>query len=587
MISGGSTVADMHDAASGPSLAVPGSAAGETAPALPARAVRLALAVVCLAVFLTALDQTVVVTALENMINDIGVPVTALDRAAWIVSGYLLGYVIAMPLMGRVADVFGRRRIFVICLVIFGVGSALCGLAPVLGAPVSPDTSIFGGMLLAPVYSAVQWLLGLSALIGVDQTYPALNVMVAARFIQALGGGALVPVALAVTGDLFGGTRRGLALGLIGAVTEAGGVLGPLWGAWLTATIGWQWIFWINLPVAALLLVGGVTLLPRSARRHGERIDLVGALLLGASVACLTIGLGAQAGAVGAVGLTTPASVNPTLVIVALVLLAVFILFETRLRWPVVDMALFRRGAFSAASALSLLIGAALIVAMVLIPVFVITVLNEPPIQSGLALLCMTGWIPVGALAGGWFSVRAGCRATAALGCACTAVGFWLMHLWPVDVGWVQIFSAAAIAGLGFGLVIAPITTSALNSVTARQSGSASAVVTVLRMTGMVLGLGLLVSWALSRFNLLVKAHPVPLPQPGQSAADAAAALQAYYNQVVVPAAHQVYTDTFLVIAGICVLAILPAILLWRVPRAGEASAEERPAYSSYVAPMA
>lgn len=577
---------NVRDEVSGPALPAPIGAADSAAPPLSARATRLALAVVCLAVFLTALDQTVVVTALENMIQDIQVPITALDRAAWIVSGYLLGYVIAMPLMGRVADVFGRRRIFVICLVIFGVGSLLCALAPILGAAVAPDSSTLAGMFLSPLYGGVQWLLGLSALIGIDQTYPALNVMVAARFLQALGGGALVPVALAVTSDLFGGTRRGLALGLIGAVTEAGGVLGPLWGAWLTATWGWPWIFWLNLPVAALLLVGGLTLLPRSARRREERIDLVGALLLGASVACLTIGLGAQAGAAGAVGLTNASAVNPTLVIVALVLLAVFILLETRLRWPVVDPALFRRGAFSAASMLSLMIGAALIVAMVLIPVFVTTVLNEPPIQSGLALLCMTGWIPVGALAGGWLAVRLGCRITAVLGCAFTAVGFWLMHLWPITANWPLIIVASALAGLGFGLVIAPITTSALNAVSARQSGSASALITVLRMIGMVLGLGLLVSWALTRFNLLVKAHPVPLPQPGESAADAAAQLQAYYNQVVVPAAHQVYTDTFAIIAVLCVLAIVPAILLWRHAPASAGSANGG-TFSSYVAPMA
>ena len=570
-------MADAREAASGPAIPAAGEAGMTT---MTARARRLALGVVCLAVFVTALDQTVVVTALERMIEDIQVPITALDRAAWIVSGYLLGYVIAMPLMGRVADIVGRRRIFAICLVIFGIGSVLCALAPVLGGPVAPDTSTFSGALLAPLYALAQWLVGVAGQVGIDPTYPALNVLVAARFLQALGGGALVPVALAVASDLFGGAWRGLALGLIGAVTEAGGVLGPLWGAWLTATWGWQWIFWLNLPVAALLLVGGAAL-PRQARRS-EGIDWLGALLLGASVACLTIGLGAQAGAAGAFSLTAAAVVNPALLVAAVVLLAGFVALEARLRWPVVELGLFRRGAFSAAAALSLLIGAALIVAMVMIPVFVTTVLNLPAIESGLALLRMTVPIPLGALAGGWLAGRVGCRATAALGCALTAVGFWLMHLWPVDVGWGQITLAAVVAGLGFGLVIAPISTSALNAVAARQTGSASALVTVLRMVGMILGLAALTSWALARFKLLVAAHPVPL---GGSAEQ----LQAYYAQVVVPAAHQVYTDTFAVIAVVCVLAVIPALLLWRRPaaRAGAAGGEAEPVYSSYVAPMA
>ena len=105
----------------------------------------LALGVVCVAVFLTALDQTVVVTALVAMIGDVGVPITQPDRAAWIVSGYLLGYVIAMPLMGRISDIFGRRRIFAICLVIFGIGSLGCALAPQLGSSIAPDTTTLGG----------------------------------------------------------------------------------------------------------------------------------------------------------------------------------------------------------------------------------------------------------------------------------------------------------------------------------------------------------------------------------------------------------------------------------------------------------
>src|SRR6185312_2935368 len=109
-----------------------------------------ALIVVCVAVFLTALDQTVVVTALYAMTLDVGVPITQPDRVAWIVSGYLLGYVIAMPLMGRISDVFGRRRIFAICLVIFGLGSLFCALAPQLGSPIAPDTTTIGGALLTP-----------------------------------------------------------------------------------------------------------------------------------------------------------------------------------------------------------------------------------------------------------------------------------------------------------------------------------------------------------------------------------------------------------------------------------------------------
>lgn len=545
---------------------------------------RVALVFVCLAVFLTALDQTVVVTALVNMITDLGVPTTALDRAAWIVSGYLLGYVVAMPLMGRIADVYGRRRVFAVCLGMFGLGSLLCALAPTLGAAEPPDSSTIGGMVMAPLHWLAQHMLASAGRLGVDPTYPALNVLVAARFLQALGGGALVPVALAVVGDLFGGVRRGLALGLVGAVTEAGGVLGPVWGAWLTGTWGWQWIFWFNLPLVLLLALGTGSLPRRPRQRQG--VDLAGAVLFGAALTCLTLGLGAEAGQTGRFDLTSYATANPLLLAAAAVLLAGFAWLETRLRWPVIDPRLFQRAAFAAAATLSLLIGAALIVAMVDVPIFVLTVLNRTPIESGLALLRLTALIPVGALAGGWLSSRIGCRATAVTGCLLAGVGFWLMHLWPLDVDWTRITVAAVVAGLGFGLVIAPISTSALNVSGVQQSGSASAVVTVLRMVGMILGLAALTAWGLRLFRSLVAGYTVPLPTAGESAADYNARLQVFTAHVIVPAAHQVYVDVFAVAAVLCVLGVAPALLLWRRP-AGNGHADATPEYESFVAPLA
>src|SRR5881396_3783185 len=142
------------------------------------------------AVFLTALDQTVVVTALPQIITDLQISIDHLDRAAWIVSGYLLVYVIAMPLMGRVSDMYGRRRILFICLGIFALGSLFCGLAPILGNTI--DVSFLQNF-------------------GLDVDSPGLIWLVAARFVQAAGGGAVVPVAMAVVGDFYGEERRSVA----------------------------------------------------------------------------------------------------------------------------------------------------------------------------------------------------------------------------------------------------------------------------------------------------------------------------------------------------------------------------------------
>ncbi len=203
----------------------------------------LAMLAACSVVFLTALDQTVVVTALPKIIIDLSITVQQLDRAAWIVSGYLLGFIIAMPLMGRISDMYGRRAVFLICLGIFALGSLFCGLAPILGNAV--DISFLqhiGINVSAP-----------GDFSDPNALSPGLVWLVAARFVQAIGGGAMIPVAMAVAGDFYGEKQRGLALGLIGMVTETGGVLGPLWGAVITQTLGWQAIFYINVPLVALL----------------------------------------------------------------------------------------------------------------------------------------------------------------------------------------------------------------------------------------------------------------------------------------------------------------------------------------------
>jgi MFS family permease len=183
-----------------------------------------AMFIVGLGIFLAALDQTVIVTALWPISQEMAIPITELDKAAWVVTAYLLGYTVALPLMGRVADVYGQRRIFLVSLGVFMLGSVLCALAPTLG-----------------------WL-------------------IAARGVQAVGGGAVLPVGMAMASHIYGAKRVPFMLGILGAVAEAGGVIGPLWGAaimeWMEGLLkisGWRWIFWVNVPLglvfAALLFM--------------------------------------------------------------------------------------------------------------------------------------------------------------------------------------------------------------------------------------------------------------------------------------------------------------------------------------------
>ncbi len=527
----------------------------------------LALLVACSAVFLTALDQTVVVTALPSIITDLQISTTQLDRAAWIVTGYLLGYLIAMPLMGRISDIYGRRRVFILCLGIFGFGSLFCGLAPMLGNTI--DISFLqhiGINVAAPGDFSDPSMLT-----------PGLVWLVAARFVQAAGGGAIIPVAMAVAGDYYGEKQRSLALGLIGMVTETGGVLGPLYGSVIVQNWGWQAIFYINLPLVFVLMIAIWLFVPAHMKtapstlnlERGQsvraRIDWPGALLLGASLICLSLGLSQEAitSTTGIAGPTTNQAAeqnNPLLIGAALLLLAIFIVVEVlteRRRLPIIELSLFKRAAFSATSLVSLLVGAALIIAMVDIPLFVATVLGGGPIDSGLALLRLTVMIPIGAILGGWLCGRITCRLTGILGLIPAALGFWLMHLWPVSVGWLQITSSTVICGLGFGLVIAPIGTTAINAANNRQMGMASSTVTVLRMVGMILGLAALTSWGLGKFHDLLVAFR---PPPGTTVLSPA--YTTAYLKYVTFAAHEVFTSIFLAAGIVCLVAIVPAFLM-------------------------
>lgn len=516
------------------------------------RSALLATFAICTAVFLTALDQTVVVTALPQMIQDLEIQVTQLDQAAWIVSGYLLGYVVVMPLMGRISDLYGRRQVLLICLTIFALGSLFCGLAPRPG----------------------NWNdLAFLAALGVNTEAPGLVWLVLARFVQAVGGGAIVPVAMAVAGDFYGHARRGFALGLIGMVTEAGGVLGPLYGAFIVQIAKWPAIFYLNLPIVALLALLIFLFIPAtnpahsseesttqsepaSVARPSHHLDIIGSLLLGASLICLSLGLAQQAAQITPEMLATQqggSQNNPLLVLLALILLAIFVAWEIinerRGNEPVIAFSLFRRLMFSATSLVSFLIGAALIISMVNIPLYFLSVFNLSDIDSSLALLRLTAMIPVGAILGGWLCARITCRWTALLGLLPAIAGFWLMHLWSTQIDWTLITISTMLTGLGLGLVIAPISTTAINSVKNTQLGMASSIVTVLRMIGMILGLAGLTSWGLERFRALVTQTTLTPLDPG-------------YASLVTSSAHTVYTGIFLAAGVLCLIALVPALFL-------------------------
>jgi EmrB/QacA subfamily drug resistance transporter len=429
------------------------------------------LVVASLGVFLGGAELMVVAIALPSIVADFG-GWQDLARASWIVNAYLLAYIVAMPLAGRAADLWGARRLYVAALLLFAAGSLGAGLAPYAGEG-----------------SGLDWL-------------------IAARVVQGFGGGALVPLSMALASHLFAGRARAAALGVEGAATFVGMAVGPAYGAWVLLNVAlplpgvqiatWQWIFFLNVPAAIITLLliyvvaGGI----ETPRAPGG-IDLGGGVL---------VSIGLLAG-VAAVTLAGDRGWGDPLILAgfatAAVAIGLFIYLELRLRHPLVDPRLFADGQFSAANSVSLLTGYTLATAIIGGPVFVNRVLNGGPDQSAVALTALTVAIAGGAIIGGLLSAVAGERITTVLGVAGTIAGLWFALGWGVDTGLDRLVRDLAIFGAGFGFTVSPRATAAVEAAGASAYGVASAMLQITRTLGMSVGLALLTSIGQNRIDEL------------------------------------------------------------------------------------
>lgn len=506
----------------------------------------------CTAVFVAALDQTMVLTVMPSIMRSFYISVRDLNDAGWIITGYLLGYTIAMPLFGRLADVWGRRPMALVALVIFLVGSALCVVLT------------------------------------------RLDLFVAARVVQAAGGGALVPIAMAAAADMFPPRRRALVLGIIGGAAEAGGVLGPIYGAGLTALWDWRLIFLVNVPLSLILMVAcwfflrpglqhateteadgeeaAATTVPGDrgdgprAKRWWQRgrVDYLGACFMALALAGITIGLGTGTQTIDASAANAATPVKWPWLVVSGVAFLIFIFYERRHERPLVRLDFFRRPAFAAANIAHLLVGAALIIGMVEIPLYAYTLFGMTEIEGGLLLIRLTLMIPVGAVVGGWLADLVGYRITAVLGFLVAAGGYLLVSRWPLDPTQFAMTRDLMVSGLGFGLVIGPIGASVTSSAGPKWMATGSALVTVSRMVGMVVGLSALSSWGVRRFNSLAAGITTPIVRPEgltdaewQAMKDAAAA-------ATKGAAHTVFSEFFLIAAIVIAVAVIPALFFYK-----------------------
>jgi len=515
----------------------------------------LILALVCLPVFLGALDLTIISAVLPAVIADLNIPLqTGLDDAAWTVNGYLLAYAVSMTFMGRASDRWGRRRVYLICLGIFFVGSWLAA------ASGDAPTQI--------AYRIVQLIVGGRP----DRGLAALYALIFGRVVQAFGAGAMVPVSMALAADLFPPEQRALPLGIVGAVDTAGWVLGHLYGGIMVQFFPWPYLFWINLPIVSLMfgLTAWVLNSLDSPRLEGG-IDWTGAALISLALVGLNLGLGA-----GEVGAASPPIYAPFALIIGLIFLFLFVWAERRAPQPLLNLRIFANRDISAGSGMNLLIGFCLMVGLVSVPLFINVAgaqnSGKGALASGYLLSAFTVPLALAAIPGGWLTGHLGYRRSALLGVLIALGGFILMSRWRPEMAGhavalitgsgasesvsntMQMLAGLLVAGVGLGLTIAPIATAVINTVSDSERGMASALVIILRLVGMSISVSALTAYGLRRSTEVSREllWDVPLTEFER------------IHEAALQAATRVTTEMALIAAAVCAAAVIPALLLRR-----------------------
>jgi EmrB/QacA subfamily drug resistance transporter len=409
-----------------------------TTPTQPAPRVRVIFSALLLVLLLAALDQTIVATALPTIVGDLG----GIEHLSWVVTAYLLSSTIVGPLYGKLGDLYGRKRLLQFAIVVFLVGSALCGVAQNMGE------------------------------------------LIAFRAVQGIGGGGLIVTTIAVVGDLIPPRERGRYQGYFGAVFGLATVVGPLLGGFFVDNLTWRWIFYINIPIGILaFVVIGLTFRTRAVTvRHS--IDYLGAAVLAAGLSALVLftSLGGTTYAWGSAQIVA-------LGIVGLVLLALFPFVEARAAEPILPLELFRNRTFSVTSAIGFIVGFALFGAVTYLPLYLQIVKGHSPTQSGLLLVpLMAGVLVTSILSGNLISKFGRYRPFPIAGTAIMAVGMLLLSLLVVDTPTWHAAVFMLILGLGLGMTMQVLVLAAQNAVDFRHIGVATSGSTLFRQIGGSIG---------------------------------------------------------------------------------------------------
>ncbi|MFG2512775.1 DHA2 family efflux MFS transporter permease subunit [Streptomyces sp. NPDC048584] len=432
---------DAHRTAPNGSNAGPAPGAGPPGREHVSGNVMVSIGALLLGLLLAALDQTIVATALPTIVSELG----GLEHLSWVVTAYLLASTAATPLWGKLGDQYGRKRLFQTAIVIFLIGSALCGAA---------------------------------------QDMPQL---IAFRALQGLGGGGLIVLSMAIVGDLVPPRDRGRYQGLFGAVFGATSVLGPLLGGLFTEHLSWRWVFYVNLPVGivALAVIAAVLHIPRRRTKHV--IDYLGTFLIASVATCLVL--------VASLGGTTWAWASPQIIGLAVLgaLLAVaFVSVERRAAEPVLPLKLFRVRTFTLSAVISFIIGFAMFGAMTYLPTFLQVVQGVSPTMSGVHMLPMVAGMLLSSTGSGQIVSRTGrWKVFPIAGTAVTTLGLLLLHQLDTHSSTAVMSVYFFVFGFGLGLVMQVLVLIVQNAVPYEDLGVATSGATFFRSIGASFGVAI------------------------------------------------------------------------------------------------
>ena len=423
--------------------------AGEERPAVAGQRRGLIMLGVLLGMLLSSIDQTIVGTAMPRIIAELN----GLDHYAWVATAYLLTSTVSVPLFGKVSDLYGRRPFFLFGMIVFLIGSALAGFS---------------------------------------QTFAQLILF---RALQGIGAGAMMPVAMAIVGDVFSPRERGKWQGLLGAVFGTASIMGPAVGGWITDVWGWRWTFYVNMPLGAVALIIVAVALPGRSTHHQHQVDYLGGAALIATAAPLLL-------AVSWAGAHYPSAQVLGLLAFSAVMGGITVLIESRAAEPMISPRLFTNPIFTISVMATLLTTASMFGGILYLPLFVQGVLGQTATNSGAVITPMMLSFIVGSIAGGQIMARTGRYKLLALsGFAVALVGMILLARLTVGSSMAEVIRGMVAAGLGIGVCISLFTIVVQNAFPYSQLGAVTAGLTFFRSIGGAIGVAVLGAVMTTRFH--------------------------------------------------------------------------------------